>query len=85
MLIDGIQFRLWIVKNASKSDDEPLIYILTNNLNKRNITVSQNIPDELPVIAGDRTRLMQVILNILKNSIEAIDIYAAENYKEMNI
>jgi signal transduction histidine kinase len=32
----------------------------------------------LPVIKGDRTRLMQVILNIFKNSIEAISIYAPE-------
>ncbi len=30
------------------------------------------------VIKGDHTKLMQVLLNILKNSIEAIDIDAAE-------
>jgi signal transduction histidine kinase len=52
--------------------------MLFASLHKRSITVSQDIPDELPVIKGDRTRLMQVILNLLKNSIEAIDIYAAE-------
>jgi hypothetical protein len=38
VLINGWKFRLWIVKNASKSEDEPLIYILTNILDKRNIT-----------------------------------------------
>jgi signal transduction histidine kinase len=48
------------------------------SFNKRNITASLDIPDDLPIIQGDRTRLMQVMLNILKNSIEAIDIYAIE-------
>ena len=52
--------------------------MLFASLNKRNITVVQNIPDELPVIKGERTQLMQVILNILKNSIEAIDFYSVE-------
>jgi signal transduction histidine kinase len=59
--------------------------MLFASLNKRNITVSQDIPDQLPVIKGDRTRLMQVILNILKNSIEAIDIYAVEKSISINI
>ena len=48
------------------------------SLNKRNITVTLDVPKDLPVIKGDRTKLMQVILNIIKNSIEAIDIYAVE-------
>ena len=39
----------------------------------------------LPVIKGDRTKLMQVILNVLKNSIEAIDIYAVEKSISINI
>jgi signal transduction histidine kinase len=52
--------------------------MLFASLSKRDITVSQDIPDNLPAIKGDRTKLMQVILNILKNSIEAIDIYAVD-------
>lgn len=52
--------------------------MLYASLNKRNIVVSQNIPDEVSLIKGDRTKLMQVILNLLKNSIEAIDIYAVD-------
>jgi signal transduction histidine kinase len=59
--------------------------MLFASLNKRNITVSQDIPDELPLINGDRTKLMQVILNILKNSIEAIDVYAVEKSISINI
>lgn len=52
--------------------------MLFASLNKRTISISQNIPEELPIIKGDRTKLMQVILNILKNSIEAIDFYAVD-------
>jgi signal transduction histidine kinase len=55
------------------------------SLSKRSITVSQNIPDDLPATKGDRTKLMQVILNILKNSIEAIDIYAADKSISISI
>ena len=59
--------------------------MLFASLNKRNITVSQDIPDDLPAIKGDRTKLMQVILNILKNSIEAIDIYAIDKFISISI
>lgn len=52
--------------------------MLYASIEKRKITVSIKVPDVLPVILGDRTRLMQVILNILKNSIEAIDVTASE-------
>jgi len=48
--------------------------MLSASIEKRGITVSLNIVPEVPVIYGDRTRLMQVIMNILKNSIEAIGI-----------
>jgi signal transduction histidine kinase len=48
------------------------------SIEKRAINISMNVPEVLPVIRGDRTRLMQVILNIIKNSIEAIDITASE-------
>lgn len=52
--------------------------MLYASLNKRNITVDLDVNENLPEIKGDRTKLMQVILNIFKNSIEAIDIYAVE-------
>ncbi len=47
--------------------------MLAASIDKRAIIVRLDIAVEWPVIIGDRTRLMQVILNILKNSIEAID------------
>jgi signal transduction histidine kinase len=52
--------------------------MLFASIEKRGITVSLNVPAGLPVLQGSRTRLMQVILNLIKNSIEAIDINAAE-------
>ena len=35
IVIDGFRFRLWIVKNANRTDKESLIYILTTILGKR--------------------------------------------------
>ena len=52
--------------------------LLFPSVDKNAVAVSLQIPEELPVIKGDRTRLMQAILNILKNSLEAIDMDAAE-------
>lgn len=37
VMIDKLLFRLWIVKNAVKNDKEPLVYILTNIVDKRNM------------------------------------------------
>jgi len=51
--------------------------MLFATVDKNAIAVSLDFPQEQPAIKGDRTRLMQLILNILKNSIEAIDINAA--------
>jgi len=47
-------------------------------IDKEAISITLNVATDLPGIKGDRTRLMQLILNILKNSIEAIDSKAAE-------
>jgi signal transduction histidine kinase len=52
------------------------LLMLYASIDKRGINVSMNVTVESPVIPGYRTRLMQVILNILKNSIEAIDMNA---------
>jgi signal transduction histidine kinase len=81
--------------NGSRTDERRPIHLdgiindcmsmVFASLNKRNITILRDIPGGLPVINGDRTRLMQVILNILKNSIEAIDVYAAEKSISLSI
>ncbi|MHA4739483.1 sensor histidine kinase [Dyadobacter sp. MSC1_007] len=48
------------------------------NMEKKGVRLSLSVPSERVVIKGDRTKLMQVLLNILKNSIEAIDTDAVE-------
>ena len=52
--------------------------MLFASIDKRGIKVSINAIAESPVVFADRTRLMQVVMNILKNSIEAIDRSATE-------
>ena len=48
------------------------------SIDKRGIEVALDLPPEVPILKGDRTKLMQVFLNLLKNSIEAIDLNASE-------
>jgi len=50
--------------------------MLFASFDKRGINFALNIPTELPLIKGDRTKLMQVILNVLKNSLESMEITA---------
>jgi PAS domain S-box-containing protein len=54
------------------------------SIDKMAIGVTLDMPQELPIIKGDRTKLMQAILNILKNSIEAIDKNADEKSITLN-
>lgn len=52
--------------------------MLSATIEKRGIRVVPDLTEESTLIRGDRTRLMQVIMNLLKNSIEAIDVKAAD-------
>ncbi|MFI5137036.1 MAG: PAS domain S-box protein [Sphingobacteriales bacterium] len=52
--------------------------MLFASLDKKGIRFKANIKPGDYTIKGDHTRLVQVLLNILKNSIEAIDLHAAE-------
>lgn len=54
------------------------ISILSALMNQAGIDVSLDISGDIPAIKGDRTRLMQALINILRNSIEAIDAQAGE-------
>ncbi len=55
--------------------------MLFASINEMSVDVSVNIAEDLPLIKGDRTKLMQLMLNLVKNSIEAMD----ENIAEKNI
>lgn len=52
--------------------------LLFGTIDKMAIAIDFDFPDELPLIRGDRTKLMQVMLNVLKNSIESIGIQGGE-------
>lgn len=52
--------------------------MLFASIDKRGIVVRTDIINKSAMVQGDRTKLMQVIMNILKNSIEAIDKNGAE-------
>jgi signal transduction histidine kinase len=47
--------------------------IQAGSIAKRSIKLEKNISRNIPNIEGDKTRLIQVVINILKNSIEAFE------------
>ncbi|MEO7620431.1 MAG: PAS domain S-box protein [Chitinophagaceae bacterium] len=55
--------------------------ILFSSVDKTGLNITLSIADDLPPIKGDRTKLMQLLLNVFKNSIEATD----KNESEKNI
>jgi len=59
--------------------------MLFASFEKRGIYVTINVANDIPKIKGDRTKLMQVILNVLKNSLEAIDISAPKKTVSVNV
>ena len=48
------------------------IYFMRNMCSERNITLETSLADEAPLVQADITLFEQVILNIIKNSIESI-------------
>lgn len=48
------------------------VIIFEESFNKRNVTISKDINRELPEILVDSSVIMQVFINIFKNSVEAI-------------
>jgi signal transduction histidine kinase len=59
--------------------------MLSASTDKMNINVTLDIASDSLFIKGDRTRLMQVILNILKNSMESMDIQAPQKNIDLTI
>jgi len=49
-----------------------VLRMLENDLHVQGVTVSTEFQEDLPQITGDRTLLQQVILNLVKNAIEAM-------------
>jgi signal transduction histidine kinase len=68
--------------------------MMSANFEKKGIKVTTRFSSPTVEIKGDRTKLMQVILNLLKNSVEAIDaqspvkeikIILSENSSQVNL
>ena len=59
--------------------------ILANSLKKRNIQIRISSTGEIPDVSGDRTRLMRMFLNIIKNSYEAFDASSAVEDRTLEI
>ena len=57
---------------------EDCIAMLHTSFDKKGILLKTDIEHSNPVIKGDHTKLMQVMLNVLKNSVEAIQFDAPE-------
>ncbi len=49
------------------------IFIFGHNFEKREIKVAMDIKIDLPLVSGDSTRLIQIFINIMKNTCEAFD------------
>lgn len=47
--------------------------VMSGSVEKRDITLNYQFPDEIPKVQGDRTHLMQVFSNLVKNSCESFD------------
>jgi signal transduction histidine kinase len=47
--------------------------MLEHDLHEHRVSVSTKFQDDLPQITGDRTQLQQVILNLIKNAIDAMN------------
>ena len=51
---------------------QQVLRMVENDLRSQGVTVSTEFQEDLPQITGDRTLLQQVILNLVKNAIEAM-------------
>ncbi len=64
--------------------DDALV-ILSDSLKKRNIRIRVESTGERPEISGDRTRLMRMFLNVIKNIYEAFDQIPASAPRALDI
>lgn len=47
--------------------------ILLASIEKREIEIKSELPEKISSFIGDRTKLIQIVLNLIKNAIDAID------------
>jgi len=57
---------------------EEAVMIVRHEIEARGITLMMALQHDLPAIHGDRIQLQQVVVNLLVNSVQAIDFYGSE-------
>lgn len=76
------------IKGQQSSDREKVnirsvindsIAMILSELTKNDIEIQMDIPIDLPAVKGDKTRLMQVFLNLFKNALESISSFEHHN------
>ena len=50
-----------------------VVALSSNDLQRHRVVVQSDLADDLPLVAGDRIQLQQVILNLLRNASDAMD------------
>jgi signal transduction histidine kinase len=49
-----------------------VVALSLNDLQRNRVVLESELADALPVVAGDRVQLQQVILNLLRNAVDAM-------------
>jgi signal transduction histidine kinase len=49
-----------------------VVFLTASEVNENRISVQTQLSNDLPLILGDRIQLQQVILNLIKNAVEAM-------------
>jgi len=58
---------------------EDALMMQSSSFEKRGVKIRREIDPAVPIAVGDHTRLMQVLLNVMRNSCEAFDDFEAED------
>lgn len=72
------------ILNVRKLVEDALI-ILSSNLQRRKIAVRISTDGSIPNVSGDQTRLMRMLLNIIKNIYEAFDEVESKDIRRLDI
>ncbi|HSW65133.1 MAG TPA: ATP-binding protein [Dissulfurispiraceae bacterium] len=57
---------------------EHAVQVIQPAIKEQNITVQKSYDPSLPIIAGDESKLLQVLINLLKNAVEAVSLMKFE-------
>jgi len=58
-----------------------VIALVSNDLQRQRIVLESELADDLPIVFGDRIQLQQVILNLIRNALDAmIDVHDRARY-----